>query len=82
MQFLKHNGLFLALLVIAVVVYSLFVLPWLRDTGHIGVAAVGYGVFALMLVYGRANRRRPARPNVPKQRAEDAQRLPRGRRSA
>ncbi len=57
MQFLRHNALFLALVAIAVGVYSIFVLPWLRDIGHPALAVPGYAVFAMLLVYGRANKR-------------------------
>ncbi len=63
MRFIRHNGLFLVLLVVAIAVYSIFVLPWLRDSGHIGLSIPGYAIFAMLLVYGRANRlRRRGRP--------------------
>ncbi len=58
MQFLRHNALFLALVAVAIGVYSVFVLPWLRDIGHPALAVPGYAFFAILLVYGRANRRR------------------------
>lgn len=56
MQFLKNNGLFFALLGVAIVVYSLFVLPWLQDIGHPGLSVPGYAFFVMLVVYGRANR--------------------------
>jgi hypothetical protein len=57
MPFMKHNWLYLSLLVIAVAIYSFGVTPWLWDNGHRGLALTGYGIFALLVVYGRANRR-------------------------
>ncbi len=55
-QFIRHNAVFLLLLVVAIAVYSIFVLPWLRDSGHTALSIAGYAIFAMLVVYGRANR--------------------------
>jgi hypothetical protein len=78
MRFMKHNWLYLSLLVIAVAIYSFGVTPWLWENGHRGLSLTGYGIFALLVVYGRANRMKP-RPSDSTDNKQGTQRLRGGR---
>ena len=59
MQKTDIRWLFFVLL--AVVLFSVFGLPYFTQTGHAAWATLVYGFFAVIFLYGRCNRQ-PKRP--------------------
>ncbi len=59
---MKGNVTFLVMIGIATALVALFLVPYLRDIGHVGVSVPIFVFLALLFIYGRHNpapRRRP-----------------------
>ena len=52
----KTDIRWLFLVLAAVVLFSIFGLPYFTQTGHDGWAVLIYGFFVVMFLYGRCNR--------------------------
>ncbi len=53
MRFIRQNLLFLSLLIVAALLFTVFAAPYFHDLHHDGVSIAVYAVLMLAFVYGR-----------------------------
>ena len=54
-ELMRGNVTFLILIGIAALITALFLLPYLRDTGHTGIAVTLFVLLGVLVFYGRHN---------------------------